>query len=469
MSRRLRGPARCAPALCVALLVVAETTPAAAEVIEDIDVQDNSKTTDDTVILISGLERGDDFAIEDIDAVRERLVSSGLFTNVEVFTRPIKGGVRVVIIAKDKHSWVIAPTYYNQPTNQGGGLGFGENNLFGTNKKLLLYGQVATGDSFFLGAYVDPSLWGTRLRWQLDTYLASSRIIEYAPPAEYLTDTLPVRQSRMNYLNGGLRVGVELFRGATMDVRFRGAHVDYTDVALADGATLADVTDDPAATEVPAPGGEGWDTSLEGMIAYDTRANWYGITHGDKIKLSYERATPGMGSDFDYWLASIQLERARRYFSRHNFDVRASFGWGHDLPFQQEYTSGGTGLRGYKNAQFRGDLKATLNLEYSVPVFTIDLDDDYQGIFKVLDGFALRALVFGDAAYTTVRSAGVHGRRNYLPEADSHGLDPLKTSVGVGTRIYLRQIVLPLLGLDVGYGPERGDYEIYFAIGVTDF
>jgi len=41
---------------------------------------------------------------------------------------------------------VIAPAAYNQPTNKGVGAGFGENNLFGENKKLLLYGQVATGD-----------------------------------------------------------------------------------------------------------------------------------------------------------------------------------------------------------------------------------------------------------------------------------------------------------------------------------
>ena len=30
------------------------------------------------------------------------------------------------------------------------------------------------------------------------------------------------------------------------------------------------------------------------------------------------------------------------------------------------------------------------------------------------------------------------------------------------------KIVLPLLGLDFGYGVERGDYEIYLAIGLTD-
>ena len=87
------------------------------------------------------------------EQVRLDLVSSGLFKDVEVFCEPHpKGGRQGHILAKDKHSWVIAPTFYNQPTNNGGGVGFGENNLFGENQKLLLYGQIATGDSFFIGA-----------------------------------------------------------------------------------------------------------------------------------------------------------------------------------------------------------------------------------------------------------------------------------------------------------------------------
>ena len=48
------------------------------------------------------------------------------------------------------------------------------------------------------------------------------------------------------------------------------------------------------------------------------------------------------------------------------------------------------------------------------------------------------------------------------------GLAGFKNSVGVGTRLYLRQIVLPLLGLDFGYGLEARDYEIYLAVGLTD-
>jgi len=351
---------------------------------------------------------------------------------------------------------VIAPAFYNQPTNKGGGVGFGENNLFGQNKKLLIYAQLATGDSFFVGAYVDPSLAGTRLRWQLDVFLKSGREIEYQIPGEWRDDPRPLRESRLNYLNAGLRLGTTLWQGVTVDGRVRGAHVDYSRAELVEGATIEEVTGDPAATAVPDPGGTGWDVSGELILGIDTRANWYGISSGSRRRASFEHALPGLGSDYEYWYAQLGVERAIRVLARHNLVLKGFAGVGHDMPFQQEFTAGGTSQRGWKNSQFRGDLKLAANLEYSVPVFTVK-------------GVAVRALGFWDSSYVTFRDPDAAGaRRNYLPGAGVGGLTPLRNSVGLGTRLYLRQIVLPLLGLDFGYGLERGDYEIYLAIGLTD-
>jgi outer membrane protein assembly factor BamA len=436
---------------------------ASAEKIKSIVVEENSKTTDETVIVIAGIDIGDNFDITDIDRVKGDLVGSGLFKEVEVFTQPVTGGIKVTILAKDKHSWVIAPTYYNQPTNKGGGLGFGENNLFGTNKKLLLYGQIATGDSFFIGAYVDPSINGTRWKWQYDVYLLSERVLEYAAPTELVEDAPKVRQSRMNYLNTGIKGGINLFRGASVDVRFRGAHVSYEDTELIGGVDESQVLnpDDPSCNvsgEVCAPGEDGWDISTEIIAQYDRRANWYGITSGDRYTFTYERSLPKLGSDFDYWYAGGRFERSRKYFSRHNLVLKASLGYGKDMPFQQEYRTGGTDNRGYRNDHQRGDFKLGTNIEYSVPLFTIK-------------GFAMRALAFWDSAYTTFQDIedSDYDFRHYLPDSDPLGLSPFKNSVGIGTRIFVRQIVLPLLGLDLGYGLERNAFEVYLAVGLTDF
>ena len=443
-----------------ALVLAAAPGRAVAETITEIVVAENSKTTDDTVRFIAGLDEGDDWSDGVQAQAQIEMVSSGLFKDVSVFSEPHpKGGVKVTIIAKDKHSWVVAPTVYNQPTNRGAGIGFGENNLFGENKKVLLYGQVATGDSFFIGAYIDPSIRGTAFHWALDVYLKNERIFEYETPTKWRQQTKAVRESKVRYLNSGLKLGVTLFRSFTIDGRIRGAKVFYRDnPRLAEGATNADVgiADGEA---VPQPGKEGWDTSAEAIIKFDRRANWYGITTGNKYQLAVERSLPGLGSDFDYWYSTATFERARRFYTYHNFIIKAVAGYGKNVPFQHERTSGGTALRGYKNSQFRGDIKLGGNVEYSLQLFNIK-------------GFALRALAFGDVKYTAFvnnERTEMEGVRSYLPNTGDLGLAPLKSSVGVGTRIYLRQIVLPLLGLDVGYGLEGGGIEVYFAVGITDF
>jgi outer membrane protein assembly factor BamA len=391
--------------------------------------------------------------------VKADLITSGLFKDVVVYWSNVEGGVQIHLLVKDKHSWVIAPAFYNQPTNVGGGIGFGENNLFGQNQKMLLYGQIATGDSFFIGAWVIPSLGGTRFYSQLDTYLKSARNIEYAPPSGFL-DAAPkeVRESRMNYLNGGVKLGIELFRGFKIDTRLRAAKVTYKNVKLADGATMADV--DPLLSDtdpVPAPGGEGWDVSNEWSISIDRRANYYGIQSGYRLAASLERSLGA--SDFDYTLTSFSVFRAKRILERHNVVFRGGLSIGKHLPFQQEYVLGGTTMRGYVNNQFRGDLKVLANVEYSVPLMTIK-------------GFSVRGLAFFDSGYATfLETSGMEARRHYLPGSTAHdasALAPLKNSIGVGTRLYLRQIVLPLLGLDFGYGLEASDFQIYLAIGLTD-
>jgi outer membrane protein insertion porin family len=451
-------------ALVSIAIALAAARPVAADTIRSIVVEGNTKTTSPTVELIAKIDVGDDWRVEMLDRIKADLVSSGLFKEVDAFSEPCgpsstpkcdEAGTRVHLMVKDKHSWVIAPAFYNQPTNTGGGVGFGENNLFGENQKLLLYGQIATGDSFFIGAWVIPSIAGTRFYAQVDTYLKTSRIIEYAPPTKYTDIPLPVRQTRMNYLNGGFKLGVELFHGLKLDARLRAAWVSYQDTkSLTNDATQIPGGD---VDHPPEPGKEGWDVSNEIGLTLDRRANWYGIESGYKYSTSVEYSVPKLGSDFHYYVWNLSLYKAVQVLERHNLVAKAGVNVGHDLPFQQELTMGGTSMRGYLNNQFRGDLRVTANVEYSVPLFTVF-------------GLSVRGLGFFDSGYDTFRKAS-NDERNYLPNSargDATALAPFKNSVGVGTRLYLRQIVLPLLGLDFGYGLEARDLQIYLAIGLTD-
>jgi outer membrane protein assembly factor BamA len=453
--------------IAIALALLAGS--ARAERIKQIDVVENTKTTDETVILIADIEKGDKWDPSMVDRIEKDLVNSGLFKQVDVFTQPVAGGLRVTIVAVDKHSWVIAPTFYNQPTNKGGGIGFGENNLFGENEKLLLYAQLATGDSFFIGAYVDPSIAGSRFHWQYDLFLRRERVFEYSAPKEWIDDPVQVRRSKLNYLNSGASFGVELFDGLNFDIRGRGARVFFDETQLIEGRCVEDVLGDPTdsgactqpddTTVIPEPGAEGWDLSTEAVLTYDTTANWYGIFSGDRYKVTFERSLPQLGSDFDYWYGTLQWVRARKYFARHNLIIKTMAGYGEDMPFQHEWTAGGPDQRGLKNRQIRGNLKASATIEYSIPIITIK-------------GWAFRGMAFADSSYTTFINTNVPtstNQRDYLPGHDRHGLAPFKNTVGLGTRLFVRQIVLPLLGLDFGYGLERRAWEMYFAIGLTAF
>jgi hypothetical protein len=264
-------------------------------------------------------------------------------------------------------------------------------------------------------------------------------------------------------LNAGAKVGVTLFRSLSLDARLRGANVFYGKPILKTGARPSEVTEGAVnGTDILPPGAEGWDVSTELTLGFDRRANWYGITTGDKYEITYERALPELGSEFDYWDARLSWVRARKYFDRHNLVLKSGFSIGEDLPFQQEFVAGGTALRGYKGAQFRGDLKFAFNAEYSVHLFSIP--------FPLLERLAVRGLAFYDSRYITFRDIEESDTfRNYLPGADSQsGAAPFKNGVGFGTRFFARSIVLPLLGLDVGYGLESGAVEVYFAIGLTD-
>jgi len=363
-------------------IVLATARLAAAEVLRDIVVEGNTKTTTPTVELIARIDVGDDWRPDSLDKAKTFLQSSGLFSEIDGFAEPCgpdtspkcdAPGIRVHLTVKDKHSWIIAPAFYNEPTNTGGGVGFGENNLFGENQKLLLYGQIATGDSFFIGAWVVPSINGTRFYSQLDTYLKTSRVFEYAVPTGY-TDASPaaVRQSRMNYLNAGYKLGVELFRGLKLDARLRGAHVGYQDVSALTN-DITQITTQPGADvhHPPKPGKEGWDVSNEISLQIDRRANWQGVETGYKYQTSVEYAVPALGSDFHYWIYNLSLYRAVQVLDRHNLVLKGGFHLGHDLPFQQEFTMGGSSMRGYLNDEFRGDLNATANIEYSFPMFTV--------------------------------------------------------------------------------------------------
>jgi hemolysin activation/secretion protein len=141
-------------------------------------------------------------------------------------------------------------------------------------------------------------------------------------------------------------------------------------------------------------------------------------------------------------------------FGDHELELRGLIGAGRHLPLHEDLTLGGASdLRGYNVDQFRGDVYAVARAEYSIPLLR----------WRFL---SFRAIAFYDGGY-----AGFHSPRgsdrDYLPGQLT--ADYWRNDVGAGLRIYLDNVVLPLLGFDLGYGIEGHSPEIYFEVGLTDF
>jgi outer membrane protein assembly factor BamA len=440
----------------VAILVALAATAHAqsGDKIVEIEITGNTKTNDETVKLIADVGVGDTFSGELVERVRTDLRSSGLFKEVTVDYEQstVKEGVKLILRVPDKHSWVIAPTFYNQPGNVGGGVGFGENNLFGENKKLLLYAQYATADSLFIAAYLDPSIAGSKyFYWRIDAFGRYEKVTEYGQAAGFDEQPVAHRESTMTYLNAGLLFGVNLVKGFALDGRLRGARVTFADAHCVDGSALPDCTQNPQ--------DDGWDVSTEWKLTFDSRANWYGVQTGNLLQLSFEPSLPALGSTYDYKAGSVKLMHGHKYWERHNLVLDGDLQLGQRLPFQQEFTSGGVNLRGYQNRQFRGDLRAAASAEYSAQ------------ILPTIGPFALRGLVFTDLAYTTFigdNYSAENPQRHYIAGQTDSTLDQFRVGIGAGFRIYVKSIVLPLLGLDWGYAPQANEWHMYFAVGLTE-
>jgi outer membrane protein insertion porin family len=409
------------------------------------NVRGDSKVRPQTLGYLSHTAIGDRIDAGDVPRIEQALVSSELFTKVSVTLEPAPGdpspGVIVVATASDKHSWIVAPAVFALPGNKALGVGFAENDLRGLDQKVLLYGQIGTRTSLLLGVFLDPAVHGSQLTWRTDVYAFRRLLDEYANPADDPRSFAIARTTTATYLSAGALVGWNFLWWLVGDLRLRGAYVYFRDAQNAAGQPL------------PRPEKDGWDVTLQAHLTLDRRHHRSGVTWGSYAQLHLESSIPGLDS-YGYQYALVRAYHSWRLFEEHELELRAQANAGRHLPLHEDLTLGGVNdLRGYDVDQFRGDTRAAARVEYSVPLFT----------WRFL---AFRAIGFYDAGYIGFRSHRPSDRA-YLP--NQGGAGTWRTDVGAGLRIYLSNIVLPLLGLDLGYGIEGHSPEVYFELGLTDF
>jgi outer membrane protein assembly factor BamA len=455
--------------ICLAVLAVSLTAaPAWAvdEVITDIRVHNAVRTDEETVRSISGLSIGQLMKPDTLDLVRERLHTSGLFADVNVYWEPYQDGVRVNIVVKEKFPWAPLPTFSYSPGNISGGAIIAHGNLFGAGKRGVIGGRISNVDSGALAAYEDPAVWGSWIFFTIKGKFQLLFIPEYSNEYHNLPDLplSPMRNTKLRSYGGDINVGVAWLRKVRTSV---GWIFDQNDVLWS--ASNSDNSYAKVLALPPAAVGARRGAATAN-VTFDFRARQHAVMYGNALGFSLEVGGSRWGSQdrLNYWKASTSYEHGIRFFRRHNFIVRAGGTAGDNLPLWAENSAGGTNLRGYLYRQFQGDTHLRTQVEYHFPLFS-------------LWGLDVRGLVFNDAAAIWFRKLPSidpitdtyqprNDGRQFLPPAYLHQgfvlQDDLHSSAGAGIRFYLRTVAMPLVGVDVGNALGTKDVRMILVLGV---
>jgi len=437
-----------------------------------VKIIDNTKTNSNTVEYLAHIKRGSLLTAEVIAKIQLNLDACGLFKSVSIFWEPMEEdgvqGARLIIAAKDKLSWIIAPTAtFNAPIF-GGGLAYAESNLFGRNMKLLLYGTYTTADKMLLLYFMDPHIGTTPMYWRFDVIARRDYIREYSSVDVHAPRV--ARATNLDTYGVGLMFGVTAARRLKIDARIK-FYYDKVNTPTCynttnqNGYGTPDVNAEQGGTCL-APAKSGMENTMALQAAYDGRSTIAGIVVGPLARAEWTYGPRWLGNiTGDYHLLNLRFQWGLRFFKEHNLLFKS---WGNvyfSPPFKQEIEAGGEDLRGYVFRQFRGDTSFRATVEYIVPVFTIL-------------GFSLRAIAFFDTNLTWFRDIPrqVPGQprvdprgtsfRNFLPDTPSGVVrDSWHNGLGGGVRLYLKGVILPLVGVDLAYGIESRAFQYYITIG----
>jgi outer membrane protein insertion porin family len=465
-------------AFAVLGVLASSQAQAQQEMITDVRVVNSVRTNEETVRSIAGISIGDPLLSDTLDIARERLHTSGMFADVNVYWEPHGEGVRVVIVITEKFPWAPLPTFSYAPGNISAGGVVAHGNLFGSGKRGLIGGRISNVDSGALIAYDDPAVFGSWGFFTLKGKYQSQIIPEYSNTSIPDLPLEPIRNTKLRSYGFEANVGVAWFRKVRTSF---GWNLDQNDVlwsSLADpnnptlfpalgNQTIAQALGNPP----PAAATSARRGNATVNLTFDFRARQHAIMYGNALGFTFEYAAPRWGSQSSlwYWKASTSYEHGIRFFQQHNLIIRAGGIAGENLPLWSENSAGGTNLRGYLYRQFQGDTHLRTQVEYHFPLFSLWTVD-------------VRGLVFNDAAAIWFRQLPeqypVGGGTAYLPRDDGRQFLPpaflqqgfsasrdIHSSAGAGLRFYLRSVAIPLVGVDVGNGLGTKDVRVILVLG----
>lgn len=410
---------------CISLFTCDLSLYAMAPRLESIQVEGNKKTKSFVIERMSHLFVGDEMTERILGEAKDRLVSSGLFESVELTKKMSKdsSSMSIVIRVKEKMSWFVAPSFQASKDSLSGGIIAGESNLFGLDKKGLIFADYGPSNKRLILAYRDPNLLGTNFTVSVDGVLQKKRVIEY-------DNRIEIR--RVDETQYGVTVipGYRWSPKFTSSLGFYHRRVDETLKSQSLPLTRVALRDNDR------------DIAMVVRFEYDNSTNYHGYLSGAKISVENAFSDNRFYSDFDYTRQELQFASGLMFFDRqYNWVNHLNVKIGQDLPYYRQFTSGGTNLRGYIANQFRGDTRYSTSQEFLFPIHNFN-----RFLLRGIFGWDSHVIYFKD---------------------DKFSIDAWKNGLSAGFRLYTKRIVIPLLGFDVGWAVEDKTYATYLNIGAT--
>lgn len=388
----------------------------AAPTVGDIRVDGLRRTREQIVLDLIRTNSGDRFTDDLVEQIRIALIDSELFASIDVTATPlpIEEGtdptVDIVITVSERWTLVPIPFVAAGGGNVQGGLILIESNLFGRNKQAISGGFFSgDGASGFLG-YIDPSIFQSR--WA--TSVSSS--FGVFNQELLLPDETKIREFDFVLLRMSGSIGYRF----TDDLTLR-TGIGYETLQIeADSFAPGQEPLEDADFFIPELGFE-WDGTRPIEV----------LRFGPRVELEGRLVTYQDGRE-----VSGEVSWGVPVFGIHRINLLASGGYGSLPTLSETIISAADGYRTLPFQSIAADRWGSVAAYYDFPV----LNQQWGAL--VLSHFW---------EYGAYDSDAVEQQEFFGP--------------GGAFRVFIRQVAIPALGLNVGYNIEAEQWAVSFTIG----
>jgi outer membrane protein assembly factor BamA len=385
---------------------------AALEPVEEIVVEGNTRTSRDEIIRVLGVRPGDRLEEDALPELRQRLLNLRIFREVEVESRP--SGDNVILAVSVKERWTLLPIPMIGASEGAfrAGLAFFESNLLGRRKQLALIAGTSSRGQSAIALYRDPALLGTRA--VLAAELAAENV------ARERADGFDVIYAwRDRRFDASVRPGLQL----TRRVAVRAGPFVLLRESRTEGGYAA-----------PPPAGRDLGIAADLEVAGQDYRDWFEA--GPALRGRVRQALPALGSERRFTQATVHGAWSVQAFRDHAASAALSGFASDGDPILDGFALGGRpGSRGLKEGGLWVERAAIATVDYQVPL--------WRPGWGTVTG-----LGFLDGGVTTWRGERV---RYVAP--------------GAGFRVYVRNVALPAMGLDLAWSTAGRSFAPSFFLG----